>query len=405
MQFGLIGHPLSHSFSPEVHRCIGAYSYELCDLAPDALADFFARRDFRGINVTIPYKEAVLPYLDELSPRAAAIGAVNTILNRGGRLYGDNTDFAGMQAALSRAGIDPKGKTVFILGTGGTAKTARAVAAAAGAKRIRLVSRTGRGGALTYEQAVRDGSAEILINATPCGMFPAEDRTPIGLDAFPRLCGVFDAVFNPQRTRLVQSAQKRGVLAEGGLFMLAMQAVESAKLFGFDADIETVYCDVLRRLRNIVLIGMPGVGKTRVGTRLSELLGVPFCDSDKVLTARIGMRVSDWFAQYDEASFRTRESEVIAELSRRHGIVLSTGGGSLLRQENAEALRRNGFLIWLDRPTEELKVGGDRPLSMTREQVRALYDTRRPLYEAAADAHIRSGRNFDETAHMILEIL
>ena len=379
MQYGLIGCPLGHSFSKEIHEALGRYSYELCELKPDEVATFLRRRDFRAINVTIPHKQTVMPYLDEISDRAKAIGAVNTIVNRNGRLWGDNTD-----------------------------KTAFAVAAALGAKSVRKVSRSGKDGALTYEQAYQT-DANVILNTTPCGMFPHADETPIDVDRFSNLTGVFDAIYHPLCTRLVLDAKERKIPAAGGLYMLVAQAVRAAERFTGEAfpaaTLDRVYRRTLAAKRNPVLIGMPGVGKTRVGMRLAELLERPFFDSDRVILERIGMPIADYFAAHGEAAFRAIESEVTAELSQKSGVVLSTGGGAVLKPENVRALKANGFLLFLDRPVDELKVSDDRPLSSDRERVRKLFAERYPIYLAAADVHIHSGKNANETAHMILEEL
>ena len=410
MQYGLIGCPLGHSFSKEIHESLKRYPYELKELQPDELETFLHHGDFAGINVTIPYKQAVIPYLDGISDRAKAIGAVNTVIRRNGRLYGDNTDFDGMRLALTKAGILLRGKKVLILGTGGTSRTAFSVAKSLGAKEIRRVSRSGKDGALTYEQAyARHADAGVIINTTPCGMYPDEDGCPVDPDRFPELSGVFDAVYRPLRTRLTEKAREKGIPADTGLYMLVAQALRSAELFtgeAFPASvISEIHAKVLKEKRNLVLIGMPGVGKTRVGTRLSELLRKPFYDSDRVITARIGMPIAEYFAANGEEAFRRIESAVLRELSRENGIVLSTGGGAVLKEENIRALRANGLLLFLDRPVDELKTSADRPLSSDPEKVRKLFEVRYPLYLAACDRHILSGRNANETAHMILEEL
>lgn len=410
MRYGLIGCPLGHSFSKEIHESLKRYPYELKELQPDELGTFLHQGEFQGINVTIPYKQSVIPYLDGISNRAKAIGAVNTIINRDGHLYGDNTDFDGMRLALTRTGILLKGKKVLILGTGGTSRTALAVARSLGAKEICRVSRSGRDGALTYEQAYeRHRDAGVIINTTPCGMYPNEDACPADLSRFSKLTGVFDAVYRPLRTRLTESAKDRGIPSDTGLYMLVAQAVRAAELFTKEAfpvsAIDGIYSKTLKEKRNLVLIGMPGVGKTRVGMRLAELLRKPFVDSDRVITERIGMSIADYFAVSGEEAFREIESEVLKELSRESGIVLSTGGGAVLKEENVRALRANGLLLFLDRPVDELKTSSDRPLSSDREKVRKLFEIRYPIYLAACDKHILSGRNANETAHMILEVL
>lgn len=410
MEYGLIGHPLGHSFSKEIHEALGKYRYELCDLEEKDLHSFLTQSDFHGINVTIPYKQAVIPYLSSISPRAKAIGAVNTVVCRDGQLSGYNTDFDGMRLGLTKAGITIRDKKVLILGTGGTSKTAYAVATALGAKKVFKVSRTAKDGALTYEQAYqRHPDADVIINTTPCGMYPNSADSPVDLNRFTELSGVFDVIYRPICTNLVLDAKKRGIPASGGLYMLTAQAVRAAELFtgeAFSKDrIDILYRNLLQQKRNIVLIGMPGVGKTHVGSRLSELLHRPFYDSDKVIVERIGMPIADYFAQFGEEAFRKIEAEVIAELSQLSGAVIATGGGSMTREENVRSVKRNGYLVFLDRPVDELKTSKDRPLSTDREKVRALFEVRYPIFLRIADKHILSGKNANETAHMILEQL
>lgn len=390
MIYGLIGEHLGHSFSPEIHAQIGPEPYTLRELAPDQLASFLAERDFDGINVTIPYKQAVMPYLDEISPTARAIGAVNTILRRDGRLLGDNTDAAGLARLIRRTGIEMAGQKVLILGTGGTSRTALYTARALGAAEALRVSRSAREGALTYEEAARlHSDAGVILNTTPCGMYPNAENQPIDLAAFPRLTGVIDAIYNPLRSRLVLSARARGIPAAGGLYMLAAQAVRAAELFRDtaypDTLTEEIYQRLLRQKENIVLIGMPGCGKSAVGTALAERLGRTLADTDQAVAEQAGLPIPEIFARYGENRFRELESQAIAVLSARSGLVIATGGGAVLRVENVERLRRNGRLYWLDRPLEDLAATADRPLSDTREKLERLYRERRPAYQAAAD--------------------
>ena len=410
LEYGLIGHPLGHSFSKEIHEALGRYHYEIHDLEENKLHDFLSRRDFCGINVTIPYKQAVIPYLDVISQRAKAIGAVNTIVCKDGLLYGYNTDFDGMRLGLTKAGITVKGKKVLILGTGGTSKTAKAVAAALGAKAVYKVSRSAKDGALSYEQAYqKHADADVIINTTPCGMYPDSEKMPVDLDRFTNLSGVFDAIYRPLYTNLILAAKERSIPASGGLYMLTAQAVRAAELFtgeAFSKDcIDALYRNLLSGKRNIVLIGMPGVGKTHVGSILAELLHRPFYDSDKVIVERIGMPIAEYFAQNGEEAFRLIETEVLKELSQLSGAVIATGGGSMTREENVRTVKRNGHLVFLDRPVDELKTSKDRPLSTDREKVRALFEVRYPIFIRIADLHIHSGKNANETAHMILEKL
>ncbi len=390
MTYGCIGERLGHSFSKEIHRQIGDYPYELAEIAPDSLAAFFERRDFCGINVTIPYKEAVLPLLDRISDTARAVGCVNTVVNRGGTLYGYNTDFDGLSRLAERVGADPAGKKVLILGTGGTAKTAESVMRAFGAARIVKVSRTGKDGAATYDEALclhRD--ADLIVNATPCGMYPHPDAQPLPLDPFSRLRGVIDAIYNPLRSRLVLEARSRGIPAEGGLYMLAAQAVRASELFfgtEYPAGLtEQVYRRVLCAKENIVLIGMPGSGKSSVAALLGEKLSRPVYDTDRLIEEEAGMPIREIFRLHGEPFFREIESKVIQDLSGQGGSVIATGGGAVLRKENEIALCRNVRPFFLDRPPEALLPTDDRPLADSREKIEALYRERLPLYRAAAD--------------------
>lgn len=406
MTCGLIGRRLGHSYSPQIHRALADYDYKLWELEPEELETFFRRQDFTGVNVTIPYKQAVIPLLDELSKTARAIGAVNTVVRRGGKLYGDNTDFAGMAALIHRIMLSLEGKKVLILGTGGTSKTAVAVARSLGAAEVYRLSRSGRDGALTYEDAARlHADADVLINTTPGGMYPAVEGCPVALDAFPNLSGVVDAVYNPLRTNLVLQACSRGIPAEGGLYMLAAQAAYASALFrGCETsqrDIDLAYQTVRREMENIVLIGMPSSGKSTVGRALAERLGKRFADSDALVTERIGMPIADYFAQRGEAAFREREQEAVADLAATGGQVIATGGGAILRPENVTALRRSGRLVFLDRSPEKLIATADRPLASDREALRRRYEERYDLYCAAADLHIDGDGTVEETAQRI----
>ncbi len=406
MKCGLIGRKLGHSYSCQIHHTIADYSYDLWELEPEQLAPFLQKGDFAGVNVTIPYKQQVIPYLDDLSDTARAIGAVNTIVNRSGRLYGDNTDLAGMIALIRRLGLELHGKKVLILGTGGTSKTARAAAQQLGAAEIYRLSRSGREDAVTYEEARRlHGDAAVLINTTPCGMYPAVEDCPLDPADFPRLEGVVDAVYNPLRTNLVLAARERGIPAQGGLYMLAAQAVYAGALFrgcqAAQADIDLAYRTVLRQVENIVLIGMPSAGKTTVGQLLARRTGKKFTDTDTLAEQRIGMTIADYFHTSGEEAFRAREQETVAEVSAAGGQIIATGGGAILRRENLTALRRNGLLVFLDRPIEQLTATVDRPLASDREALRRRYEERYALYRAAADVYIKNDGSPEEAADQI----
>lgn len=394
MQYGLIGERLGHSFSKVVHGYLADYDYELCELSRDALGEFMESRAFRAINVTIPYKGDVIPYLSYIDPEAERIGAVNTIVNRDGRLYGYNTDFYGMTALIERLGLAVSGKKVVILGTGGTSRTATAVAQALGAREIVRVSRTARNGAVDYAALYeRHADAEILINTTPVGMYPNPDATPVKLQELPMLEGVVDAIYNPLRTKLVLEARARGIAAEGGLYMLIAQAVRACEIFldkKFDADTcARVHDAILAQKENLVLVGMPASGKSTVGKRLAEVLDRRFYDMDTCIETRAGRRISEIFATDGEGVFRDLETQVLKEeLAQRNGLVIATGGGAILRDENVEALRQNGRLYFLDRPLSDLLPTSDRPLASSVEAIEQRYKERYHRYCAVADRRI-----------------
>ena len=382
MKYGLIGNPLSQSFSPELHALFGDPDYTLCELSDPAA--FLQSRDFQGINVTVPHKRAVLPCLDELSPDARETGTVNTVVNRNGILFGDNTDLGGLLDLIAHAGIEVRNKKVLILGTGGTAHTAAVACRRLGAREISFVSRTNPA-FLSYEQAGQS-DADIVINATPRGMFPHEDDTPFALP--PSVTGVVDAVYNPLRTDLVLAAQARGIPAEGGLYMLVSQAARSFALFHefpYDpAQTETVYRTFLSQKENTVLIGLPGCGKPTYGKRLAEKTHRPFVDTDAFLGD-----IPALFSSVGEAGFRKKETEVVRSLSQKTGLVIATGGGTVLSDENVRLLKRNGRLLFLDRPADELVPTPDRPLADTKEKLLALARDRLPRYLEVCDETLR----------------
>ena len=390
MQYGLIGEHLGHSFSAPIHEQLSGEPYELKELAPEELDGFMRGKDFRAINVTIPYKQAVIPYLDEVSDMAREIGAVNTVVNRNGRLAGYNTDCEGLTRLIRRICPDILGKKTLVLGTGGTSRTAVYAARKMGADPVIRVSRTAREGAVTYEQAIREhGDARVLINTTPCGMFPNDGEAPVSLESFSRAEAVADAVYHPLRTVLVTEALARGIPAEGGLYMLVAQAVRAAEIFRdteYDpGTTERIYQSMMREMENIVLIGMPGSGKSAVAAILGEHLSRPVIDTDGRIVAQAGTEITEIFRTKGEPVFREMESRVIREAAAETGVIISTGGGAVLRDDNMRALQRNGRLFWLDRPEEELIPTDDRPLADNREKIRKLYAEREPVYRAAAD--------------------
>lgn len=409
MEYGCIGHPICHSFSSEIHTFLGESSYKLADIAPEDLEQFLHKKDFLGINVTIPYKQAVLPYLDEIDPIAEAVGAVNTIVRRGDRLIGYNTDVAGMQALLSDIGVPLKGKTIAVLGTGGTAHTARYVVRLAGGIPL-TVSRTPGKGDETYETlgAIRE-KISFILNTTPCGMSPDLSGTPLAPAAFPCLAGVTDAVYRPLRTRLVQEAKALGIPARNGLYMLAVQAMEAASLFydrRYPEDTaRKIVRELLYRKESIVLTGMPSVGKTTVGRTLSMMLGRPFYDTDRMIEKQTGRSVSDIFRRDGEAAFRALEKSIIERLSPLNGVIIATGGGSVLDPENMRLLAQNGCRVLLTAPLSRLSPSSDRPLSTDTESLKRLAKERSELYRRSCDIVCETRETPEETAKTILTML
>ena len=406
MEYGLIGEKLPHSFSKEIHEKLAGYDYQLKELTPAQLPAFLEKRDFKGINVTIPYKQTVIPYLDELDDKAAAIGAVNTIVNREGKLYGYNTDYDGMVALIRHAGLSLEGKTVLILGTGGTSKTAMAVAKDLGAASVQRVSRTAKEGAISYEEAQRL-PVQILINTTPSGMYPNLDGQPMDLSRFGWLEGVLDAVYNPLRTRLVLQARDNGARAQSGLYMLVAQAAAACELFVGESlpqgALSRVYRTIHGEKQNIVLTGMPGSGKSTVGRILAQEMGREFVDTDTEIIRLAKKPIADIFAQRGENGFRELEGQVIQQLSQRTGLVIATGGGAILRAENLRRLRQTGRIYFLDRPLEDIQPSDDRPLSRDREALEQRYAERYPRYVAAADTGIPVRGSADTVAQAIRE--
>lgn len=393
MEYGCIGKKLPHSFSKIIHEKIGGYSYELCELTEDELPAFMEKRDFKAINVTIPYKEAVIPYIYELSDTAESIGAVNTIVNRDGKLYGYNTDFYGMISLIKKNHIDFNGKKVAVLGTGGTSKTAAAVANSLNAKAVIKVSRRKGENSVTYDELYENyGDTDIIINTTPVGMFPQIYDSPVKTDCFLHLSGVIDAVYNPLETQLVADAKSHGILAESGLYMLVAQAIKAYEIFmdkTADKDLlDIIFNDVKAQKQNIVLIGMPGSGKTTIGQAVAEKLGRDFFDADDEIKKIIKIEISDFFSKYGEEKFRDIETEVIKDLSKRSGAVIATGGGAVLRRENTDALKMNGILYFLDRPLEQIVPTSDRPTASSAEALKKRYDERYGIYCGCADKNI-----------------
>ncbi|MDR0531472.1 MAG: shikimate kinase [Oscillospiraceae bacterium] len=394
MQYALIGEHLGHSYSPEIHKMIGGYDYALAPMPPEALPEFFARRDFQGINVTIPYKKAVMPFCDTLGETAKRVGSVNTILKRAdGSLFGDNTDPAGFCFMLQSANISMESRHVLVLGGGGASLTVQLAASEA---RAASVSVAELGGALNYENIYEAcAQAQVIINATPVGMFPKTDAKLVDLERFPRCEAVADLIYNPLRTKLLQQAKALGLRHVNGLGMLVAQAAAAAEIFtgirqGAEK-IDEIYRKLYNKTENWVIIGMPGAGKSTVGTELARRSGRKFIDVDWEIERRAGLSCGEIITQRGEEQFRALECEVVRELGARTGLVIATGGGTVLKDENVFALRQNGKLLWIRRGADRLATF-ERPLS---KNLREMEQTRRPFYEKAADATILHDENWE----------
>ena len=413
MEYGLIGSKLGHSYSKIIHEQLCGYHYELHPLPTEAEARaFLEQRAFKAINVTIPYKKLVMEYCDEIDPKAAAIGAVNTVVQRNGKLYGYNTDYMGFAWLCKSRGVDFAGRTVLILGTGGTHNTVSAVARDQGAARVLTVSRRPdpAKGELSYEEAARSG-AQIVVNTTPAGMYPNVGTCLLDVAAMPGLEAVVDVVYNPVRTEILLRAQEAGVpVTACGLEMLVAQAVYAAEYF-----LDTPFADRAGEIRritaslragilNVSLIGMPSSGKTTLGRALAQKLGRTFVDLDQEIVKAAGCSIPEIFEAEGEDGFRARERQA-ARFGKESRLLISCGGGTVKRPENIRALRQNGVILFIDRPLEALTVGGGRPLSSSPEALRAMEAQRRPLYEGAADAIIPNDGTLDQAVSRALDAL
>ena len=405
-KYGCIGKKLTHSFSKEIHSKLADYEYELIELNEDELEAFFDKKDFNAINVTIPYKQTVIPYLDSMSDVAKRIGAVNTIVNKDGKLYGYNTDYYGMKALTEKIGIDLKNKKVIILGTGGTSKTARVLTEDMGASEVITVSRSKMENYITYEEAVTvHNDVQVIINTTPSGMYPDCDSQPIDISAFKNLEGVVDAIYNPLRTNLFLNAQKKGIKAGCGLYMLVMQAAYAVEKF-LDTKIpkivaDNVFASVFASKENIVLTGMPGSGKSTVG-KLLNIDGFTFVDTDEEIEKRCSCSIKELISSKGEKYFRDKETEVIKDVSSKGCQIISVGGGAVLREENVHALKRNGNIFFINAELDRLCPTEGRPLSDTAEKLRKLYDERIDIYKCTADVIVPDMSTPEEEAQFIL---
>ena len=403
MKCGLLGRKLSHSYSPQIHSLLADYSYGLFEKEPEELESFLKSGDWTGINVTVPYKKAVLPFLDELTPIASRLGAVNTVVRQDGKLIGHNTDYFGFQTMVSSCGVDIAGKKVLVMGSGGASCTAAAVLDELGAQVV-VISRTGVN---HYGNLHLHADATMIVNTTPVGMYPNTGITPVDLDQFPCLKGVLDVIYNPARTRLLLDAEKRGLVTMNGLLMLVAQAKEAAEWFldkPIDDQLVTKIHQVLReQMENILLIGMPGCGKSTVGKLLAEITNRKFADADELIVSMTGKPIPQIFAETGEAGFRDFETRALEELCKQSGLVIATGGGCVTQDRNYPLLHQNGRIIWLKRDIKDLSTEG-RPLSQ-RTPLEQMYHLRKPMYEGFADCVIDNSGTPEETAKNILEVL
>ncbi len=403
--FGLLGEKLTHSFSPQIHAWLGDYQYRLFEIPPADVHAFLLKRDFDGINVTIPYKKTVIPYCDKLSDRARRIGSVNTILRReDGTLYGHNTDYDGFEALLKRLAYDPAGKQAIILGSGGSSVTVRAVLEDHGASEITVISRTGEN---NYQNLHLHRGASLVVNTTPVGMYPNNGVSPVALDDFTACEAVIDIIYNPAQTKLLWDAQQRGIRRINGLAMLVAQAKYAAELFTGRAMDESLIDDITGRIerqtKNVLLIGMPSSGKSTIGMALALQTGRMFWDMDKMIEERAGRGIPDIIGRDGEPAFRRLETELLAEVSKRSCSVIATGGGIVTVPANLPLIRQNSVCVFLKRDLGKLSTDG-RPLSL-KYGVDVLYKARLPLYQAWSDLEVDSNKSIQHTVKAIREAL
>ena len=403
-KLGLIGEKLSHSFSPAIHTRLGTPDYSLFELKPEELEQFLKHGDFDGVNVTIPYKKAVIPYCAALTEQARRIGSVNTLIRQeDGSLLGHNTDYDGFLYMIRSSGVEVRGKKCLILGTGGASLTVRTVLEDLDAGEIVFISRTGEN---NYQNLERNADARIIVNTTPVGMYPHNGTAPLDVKGFPKLEGVFDLIYNPARTQLLLDAERMGVPGVNGLGMLVAQAKAASERFRDisipDEAVEDITREMEKQSKNIILVGMPGCGKSTVGKKLAEKLGRPLVDTDEEIVRRIGCTIPEYFAAHGEEEFRKREHEVLRGFSGRSGQIIATGGGIVTRPENMAPLRENSLVVFLRRDIERLPTRG-RPISQSND-LHELYEKRRPLYEAAADVTVDNVK-LAQTVEEILKLI
>lgn len=400
--YGLLGEHLPHSFSPQIHKALGNDNYTLFEISPENLECFMTEKKFKGINVTIPYKKSVIPYLDDVSPEAEKIGAVNTVIVQDGKLCGYNTDYFGFKYLIEKSGIIIKGKKILVLGSGGASVTVQTVLQDMGAREILVVSRNGE---INYSNIYKETDAEIIVNTTPVGMYPDNMNTPIDVSRFPNVSGVLDVVYNPLKTRLIMEAEKLGIKTAMGLSMLVAQAKKAHEIF-FDTVVDNNVCDEIEKsiklqMRNIVLIGMAGCGKSTIGEKLAEMLNKNFFDTDEMIVNAESKSIPQIFEDDGEKYFRTCENVAVNLAGRETNSVIATGGGVVTRMENYMPLKQNGIIVFINRDHNKLPTKG-RPLSQLHG-VKELYEQRMPLYRKFADIEIDGNGTVDEIAEEIVK--
>ena len=398
--YGLLGRKLGHSWSVPIHTALGCEGYRLIELEPEELSAFLAQENIGGLNVTIPYKLDVMPFCDEIDEAAKAIGSVNTLARRNGKLYAWNTDAAGFQWMARRAGISLAGRKVLVLGSGGASRTAVAVCRAAGAREVIVISRSGEH---NYENLSRHADAEIIVNTTPVGMYPKTGESPVDLTGFPACQGVLDVVYNPRRTALLLQAEELGIPCSDGLPMLVAQAKAAEEHFFErsipDSENERILARLRQETTNIVLIGMPGCGKTTVGQALARLTGREAVDIDQRIVEKAGCSIPEIFAAEGEAGFRALEREVTAEVGKGAGKIILTGGGVVKDPRNYASLHQNGRIYHLIRDLDLLPTDG-RPLSQGAD-LAAMWAERKSMYQRFRDVMIENTGTVEETAAAI----
>lgn len=404
MRCGLLGEKLTHSYSPQIHSLLAEYTYALVEKAPNELEAFLKSCEYQGLNVTIPYKKAVIPYCRSLSPLAEKLGSVNTIVRtHDGSLMGHNTDYFGFLSLLKHSGLIVAGKKVLVLGSGGSSVTVTAVLKDQGADPV-VISRSGEN---NYTNLYLHSDASVIVNTTPVGMYPNTGVSPVDLSQFPMLEGVLDIIYNPSRTKLLMDAQSRGLVAENGLWMLVAQAKESAEWFTGraigDGRISHIYTQLKCQMENVILVGMPGSGKSTVGPVLAQLLHKEFIDADTQIEEAAGISIPEIFSKQGEAAFRRIETEVLQNLGKRSCLVIATGGGCVTKPENYPHLHQNGTIVWLKRPLELLPKNG-RPLSQAMD-LEEMYRLREPLYTAFSDFSVENNEDPVSVSHRIISVL